>query len=119
MTVQTQESVTYDPERVQALYDVLAPDPDLYGDEPAFALYLYLNGSPAQADVFEDSPTAVVLRVLGVPYGADNGQAVTCGPMQFSIDIPEADAIVSLRVQEAAELHAALGALLEEAKASA
>ena len=54
LTVQTQESVTYDPEKVQALYDVLAPDPELYGDEPAFALYLYLNGSPAQADVFTD-----------------------------------------------------------------
>lgn len=68
-----------------------------------------------RTNVFQDSPTAVVLSIYGVPFGVDDEQAVTCGSMRFSIDIPDADAVVSLKIQEAAAIHAALGDLLYEA----
>lgn len=53
LTVELSESYVYDPERVQALYDQLQPDPDLYGDDPAYAVFAYLNDSMFGADVFE------------------------------------------------------------------
>jgi hypothetical protein len=68
-----------------------------------------------RSNVFEDSPTAIVLTLYGVPYGADEEQAVTCGPLRFSIDIPDADAVTSLRLSEAAAVRDALSRLLDEA----
>jgi hypothetical protein len=53
LTVETSESYLYDPERVRALYNQLRPDPDLYGDDPAYAVFAYLDQSQFGADVFE------------------------------------------------------------------
>jgi len=53
VTVAMSESYVYDPERVQALYEQLQPDPDLYGDEPVYAVFAYLGESAFRGDVFE------------------------------------------------------------------
>lgn len=54
LTVTTQRSFIYDPERVQELYDHFAPDPDQFGDEVAYALFAYLDGALVCGDVFDD-----------------------------------------------------------------
>lgn len=54
VTMTTTRSYIYDPERVKALHEQLQPDPDLYGDDPVYALFAYLGDGQFQADVFED-----------------------------------------------------------------
>lgn len=54
LKVTTSNSYTYDPGRVQALYEQLQPDPDQYGDDPAYAVWAYLHDSLYGADVFDD-----------------------------------------------------------------
>lgn len=51
--ITTSESYIYDSKRVQALYEQLKPDPDLYGDDPVYAVFAYLHDSPYGADVFD------------------------------------------------------------------
>lgn len=71
-----------------------------------------------RTNVFEDSPTAVVLTIEGKPtLAGDEQQAVTCGPIMISIDIPDADAVAVLKLSEAAALRDALTELLKEAGA--
>ena len=53
ITVETSETYVYDPVKVQALYEQLKPDPDTYGDDPAYAMFAYLDNSMFHADVFE------------------------------------------------------------------
>lgn len=53
ITVETSETYTYDPAKVKWLHEQLRPDPDQYGDEPAYALFAYLYGSALLGDVFE------------------------------------------------------------------
>jgi hypothetical protein len=53
MTVETSETYVYDAKRVQLLYEQLRPDPDLYGEDPACAVFAYLYESPLHGDVFE------------------------------------------------------------------
>jgi len=54
LRVETSNSYVYDPVRVRTLYDQLKPDPDQYGDDPAYAVWTYLNDSLYGADVFAD-----------------------------------------------------------------
>lgn len=53
ITVETSETYVYDPAKVQALYEQLKPAPELYGDDPAYAVFAYLDNSMFHADVFE------------------------------------------------------------------
>lgn len=52
--VSTANGYYYDPEVVAKLYADLRPAPDRYGDDPVYALWLYLHGSEFGSDVFED-----------------------------------------------------------------
>jgi hypothetical protein len=54
LTITTSNSYIYDPERVQSLYEQLQPNPQLYGDEPVYAVWAYLNESMFGSDVFAD-----------------------------------------------------------------
>lgn len=54
LTVTMTRSYIYDAERVAALHEQLHPDPPLYGDDPAYAVFAYLDESQFGADVFED-----------------------------------------------------------------
>jgi hypothetical protein len=54
IVVRTSNTYYYDPERVQALYEQLRPDPHQYGDDPAYAIWTYLHDSLYGSDVFED-----------------------------------------------------------------
>jgi hypothetical protein len=77
-----------------------------------FAVRLELD----RENVFEDSPVGVVLTIEGKPTAqGDQLQAVTCGPMQFAVDIPIADAVVTLKLAEAETIRDALTRLLEAA----
>ena len=54
LSVSTSNGFYYDRDRVLRLYEKLKPDPNIYGDDPAYAVWLYLHGSPFGDDVFED-----------------------------------------------------------------
>ena len=53
ITVETSETYVYDPEQIRTLYEFLKPDPDLYGDDPAYAVFAYLDNSDFHGDVFQ------------------------------------------------------------------
>jgi hypothetical protein len=70
-------------------------------------------------NVFEDSPTAVILEVGGdgEEQLADFGQTINCGGVELTVSAIHADARICLRISEAQQLHAELGKLLQEAAA--
>lgn len=54
LSVSTINAYVYDSERVEALWEQLQPDPNMYGDDHAYAVFIYLDGSAFGSDVFED-----------------------------------------------------------------
>lgn len=68
-------------------------------------------------NVFEDSPTAIVITIEGRPH--DNAQvAVDIGPVYVVLDGVRADAVVAVTITEAEAIHAALGEMIAEVRES-